>query len=706
MFRLKLFGSASIDGPAGRVTGRAVQRRRLGLLALLAVAGERGMTRDRLVGYLWPDSDGERARHLLSDSIYRINQAVGGEAVAAVGDDLRLNRERLPSDAWEFAEAMERGDWERAVELHVAPFLDGFFLTDADELERWVDGQRERLARERARALEALADSAERDGAMVDAVRWWRLLAAQDPWSSRIALRLMRVLDSAGERAAALQHAHVHTQLLEDEMGLAPDAELVAFVNELRTPPGPGSPAQAVAVRRAQTSVAVLPFVNLSTDAENEYFADGITEDVIASLSKIGALRVTARTSVMQFKGGEQSLREIGAALGASTLLHGSVRRVADRVRINAQLVCLETDEYLWAETYDRSLTDVFAIQADVALHIATALRATLSPEEKTRISREPTGNVEAYQLYLKGRHCFLRFTDDSMRQGITYFERATDLDQQYALAHASVAMVCAELGMTGHMDPVDAYRRAHASVARALELDADLAEAHCMRGQLLASGDYDWIGAERAFRRALELSPSSADTYDLYGRMCSALGRHDEGVALQKRAQELDPLAHRADFATALLRAGRYDEALDTAQQAVDFDPHYDRSRATLGWAHLMLGNIAEGLAELEAAVALSPASTAWLAQLGQAYGMTGRTSDACDILRRLDELSKDRYVSPYHMAYVYTGLGEHDKAVAALERAYRERAGAVYGIKGSFLFTTLHAHPGFKALLRRMNL
>jgi DNA-binding SARP family transcriptional activator len=202
LFRLKLFGSASIEGPDGPVTGRAVQRRRLGLLALLAVARERGLTRDRLAGYLWPDADPERARHMLSDSMYRINQAVGGDAVLAVGDDLRLNPDRLPADAWEFADAIARQEWERAAELHAAPFLDGFFLTDSDELERWVDAQRERFARDRARALEELAVAAGRTGDMQGAVRWWRALAASDPFSSRIALRLMRALDASGDRAA------------------------------------------------------------------------------------------------------------------------------------------------------------------------------------------------------------------------------------------------------------------------------------------------------------------------------------------------------------------------------------------------------------------------------------------------------------------------------------------------------------------------
>ncbi|MGH7447258.1 MAG: AfsR/SARP family transcriptional regulator, partial [Longimicrobiales bacterium] len=245
MYRLTLFGSASIEGPDGAVTGRPVQRRRLGLLALLARARRSGVTRDKLIGYLWPDSDPERARHLLSDSIYRINQAVGGEALIATGDRLRLNPDRLPSDAWDFADAVERGDWERVVELHAGPFLDGFFLTDADELERWVDAQRERLARDRDRALDALAEAAERAGDLRAALQWWGILAERDPYSSRIALRLMRALDRTGDRAAALQHARVHTQLLEQEMGAAPDAELLAFVAELRTPvPGLEAPAE------------------------------------------------------------------------------------------------------------------------------------------------------------------------------------------------------------------------------------------------------------------------------------------------------------------------------------------------------------------------------------------------------------------------------------------------------------------------------
>jgi serine/threonine-protein kinase len=222
----------------------------------------------------------------------------------------------------------------------------------------------------------------------------------------------------------------------------------------------------------------------------------------------------------------------------------------------------------------------------------------------------------------------------------------------------------------------------------------------------LKAVWDFDWMGAEREFKRALELSPSSADTYDLYGRMCAAVERYDEAIAMEQRAQELDPVAHRLDVATTLLRAGRYDEALQAATRAIEFDPHHDRAHSTLGWAYLKKGMSDEGLAELERAVSVSPGNTQWLAQLGQAYALVGKVAKAREVLRQLEELSRTTYVSPYHAAFVYTGLGEQDRALDLLERALEERAGAVYGVKGSFLFTPLRSHARFTALLRKMNL
>jgi serine/threonine protein kinase/tetratricopeptide (TPR) repeat protein len=464
-------------------------------------------------------------------------------------------------------------------------------------------------------------------------------------------------------------------------------------------------------VRPRVPSVAVLPFLNLSADAEDEYFADGMTEDVIAQLSKIRALKVISRTSVMSFKRREESSRTIGARLGVAALLEGSVRRAGNRVRIVAQLIDTETDEHVWAETYDRDLTDIFAIQNDVALRIAAALKAELSPDETSRIGKQPTRSLNAYQLYLKGRHCFFRYSQEGLRQGLEYFERAIKEDPTYALAHAGVALVYVVLGLghgTGEVNPAEAYSKARQAVAKALDLDSELGEGHALLAFLKFVADFDWAGAEAEYKLAIELSPNSWEAWDTYGLMLAALERYDEAIVARKHAQEVDPLAAvvSSDLASTLLRAGRYDEAMQEAKRLIEFEPDFPMGRSTLGWAYLKKGMQAEGLAQLEKAVSLLPGNTLFLAQLGQAYAMTGKLGEARDVLRRLDELSRQRYVSPYHMAYVYTGLGEHDKALDLLDTAVEERAGGIYGIKGSFLFTPLRSHPRFKALLKRMNL
>jgi len=466
---------------------------------------------------------------------------------------------------------------------------------------------------------------------------------------------------------------------------------------------------QSAAVRRGPRSIAVLPFTNLSPDPENAYFADGITEDVIAQLSKIRALKVISSTSGVPLKKREQSLREIAARLEVSAVLEGSVRRAGDRVRIVAQLIDAETDRHLWAETYDRQLTDIFVIQSDVALRIAGALEAELTADERTQIRRGPTTDLQAYQLYLKGRHCFFRFTQEGIRKGIEYFQLAVVKDPSYALAHTGLGMAYAELGLghgAGALKPEEAYQRARKAATKALELDGGLGEAHGLLAFLKYACDFDWTGAELEFKRALELNPGSGDIYDLYGHMLSALERYDEAVEVLTRAQQLDPLAHRSDLATVLLRAGRYDEALRAAAPVIELDPHYPMGHATLGWAYLKKGMYQKGLAELEQAVALSPGNTLFLAQLGQACALAGQVERARDVLGQLEEQARRRYVSPYHLAYLYTGLGERELALDALERAYEQRAGGVYGIKGSFLFVPLRSHPRFTGLLRKMNL
>ena len=470
------------------------------------------------------------------------------------------------------------------------------------------------------------------------------------------------------------------------------------------------APAETVqAVRPRAASVAVLPFANLSADSENEFFADGITEDVIAHLARIRSLKVISRTSIMAFKKSERSLREIGEKLGAATVVEGSIRRAGNRVRIVAQLVDVHSDEHLWADTYDRDLTDIFAIQSDVALKIATALRAQLSNEERARVGRRPTEDFEAYELYLRGRNHFYLFSAEGFRRSLVNYEAATARDPGFALAWAGIAESYTELCIGGGSDgssTEDAISRARAAAARALETDEQLAEAHSISAFVRFIFDFDWVNAEREFLTAIELSPGSAEAHEHYSWLCSALERYDDALREVLRARELDPLLIKSDVGTTLLRAGRIEEALEEARRSVRNDPEVPRIHSNLGWALIFHGEHAAGLASMAQAVALSPGSTLFLSQLGQAYGITGNVEGAREILQQLQDRAAHEFVSPYHFAYVYAGLGEADTAIDWLERAFERRSGAIYGIKGSFLFHNLRSHPRFKALLGRMNL
>lgn len=468
----------------------------------------------------------------------------------------------------------------------------------------------------------------------------------------------------------------------------------------------PSSKSQA-SIRRL-ASVAVLPFINLNADPENEFFADGITEDVIAHLTKIRSLKVISRTSVMAFKKRDRGLREIGERLGTSTLLEGSVRRAGNRVRIIAQLVDCATDEHIWAETYDRDLTDIFAIQTDVALNIANALRAELSHDERTRVGRRPTFDLEAYELYLRGRNSLNQFTQEAYRRGLIDLDAAIARDPDFALAWATIAEAHAELCIDGSLNrsPEESIRLAKAAAARALELDNELGEVHSISGLIQFAFDFDWRGAERSFLKAIELSPGSAQVHEHYSWLCTSLERYDDALREVRRARELDPILMPSDVATTLLRAGRIEEALDEARRSVQDEPGLPRCHSILGWALIFRGKKAAGIASLEQAVATSPGTTMFLSQLGQACALTGDVKRARLILQQLHDWSEREFVSPYHFAYVHAGLGEADTAIDYLERAFEQRSGAIYGIKGSFLFHNLRTHPRFVALLRRMNL
>ena len=706
MITVQLLGGASLRSGDAPLSGPPAQRHRIALLTLIVAAWPQPLSRDRAMVLLWPERDTAGARRLLNLAVHVLRSALGEGAITSTGDGLLLNPSRLTCDLHELRAAIAADASENVVRLYSGPLLDGFHLDDSTDFGYWLDERRSELAHAYVGALIALAQGQERSGDVHGRVRTCLRLVAADPHSGAHAQALMRALDAADDRLGAIQHASEHARRRRADLDLDPDPGVVALAGQLRRAPARIAPDPQSSGRARSPSVAVLPFLNLSADAENEYFADGITEDVIAHLSKIRALKVISRTSVMPFKQRQHGLKEIGTTLGATTLLDGSVRHAGDRVRIVAKLIDVETDKHLWAETYDRQLTDIFAIQTDIALQIAAALKAELSRDEQTRVRREPTKDLHAYQLFLQGRQWFIKYGTEAYARAIEYFDKAIARDPSFALAHAKLAMAYTELAESGAMEPEVVYRRATEAAANAIRLDPELGDAHCTMGYLKGVREFDWPGAELEFKRAMDLSPSGADAYDYYGRLCAGLARYDEAIALQHRAQELDPLAHRMDGVTTLLRAGRYDEAVGDAESAVELDPGYDRALATLGWAYFLSGRQSEGLAELKRAVSVSSQNTMWLGQLGEAYAMAGDAEKARAILRELEERAKTTFVSPYHFAYVYTGLGDFDLALDYLERAVTERTGPAYSIKGSFLLTRLHTHPRFRALLRQMKL
>src|SRR5215218_4866905 len=393
MVTVQLLGGAALRSGDMPIGGPPAQRHRIALLTLVVAAWPQPLSRDRALAMLWPERDTANARKLLNLAVHVLRGALGEGAITSAGDALLLNPARVRCDLHELRIAMASGDLEGIVQGYSGPLLDGFHLDDSIEFEYWLGERRSELDHAYIAALRSLAELLERSGDVYGRVAAVRRLVAADPHSSVHALAMMQALDAAGDRFGAIQHAADHAHRLRIDLELDPNVEVQALAERLRTAPSARVSASTTA-RRPLPSVAVMPFRNLSTDPENACFADGITEDVIANLSKIRALKVISHTSVMHFKERRPSLKEIGVTLGGTVVLAGSVRRAGDRVRIVAQLMDIDSDRHLWSETYDRQMVDIFSIQSEVALQIASALEAELSPDERTRVRKEPTADL------------------------------------------------------------------------------------------------------------------------------------------------------------------------------------------------------------------------------------------------------------------------------------------------------------------------
>jgi TolB-like protein/DNA-binding winged helix-turn-helix (wHTH) protein/Flp pilus assembly protein TadD len=462
----------------------------------------------------------------------------------------------------------------------------------------------------------------------------------------------------------------------------------------------PGSAAEAHI-----EAIAVLPLDNLSGDPAQEYFADGMTEALTADLAQIGALRVIARASVMQYKGTKQPLAQIAHRLQVDAVVSGSVLRSGGRVRITAALIRAATGQQLWAKNYERSLGDVLDLENEVARAIAGEVQAKVTPQEKIRLARNRSLNADAYDAYLNGRYYYNRFTVDGFSRSIEYFEKSIQLDTGYASAYAGLADALASLDQIGAARHEDVHPQALEAATNALAMDDTLAEAHAAMASVKAN---DWQGsaAEREARRAIELNPGFPLAHLYYSNMLRHFGRKEESIAEARRALELDPLSPltNEELADAHLSARHYDAAIEQYRKTLDLYPDQAAPRDSLGWAYVYQGKYEQGMEEIRKSIALYREDPSFSPEIAFIYGMTGRKGAAQKILDRLLSTSKTVPIAAHHFALIYIGMGKKDEAFAWLEKAYRQHSPMMAWLQVDQRFDSLRGEPRFQDLVRRV--
>ena len=718
IFHLRLFGSPSLESDGGPVAVRATQRHRLALLALLALSPGRRLTRDRLIATLWPERDIEGGRNLLKVATYVLREALADTTLVSEGDFLRLNTDVVRVDVVEFEAALDRADHAAAVALYSGPLLEGFFLTEAAEFEHWTDRERQRLASQYGDALETLAQGADAARDSQRSVEWWKKRSAVDPYDSRIALRLMQALDASGNRAGAVQHATIHQRLIEQELGVASVPEIAALADRLRREPAGAVPVAATRVEPAPQptsivepvespprsirsrrwawvasvvvlmaialggvwtrwpraadpgpSIVVLPFVNLSADPDNEYFSDGLTEEVITRLAAIPGLKVISRTSAMHYKGTTKPLRVIADELNVGHVLEGSVRLSDGRVRISAQFIDARKDAHLWANNYEYTLADRFGVQAEIAQKVAGTLEVELGENARAQLARPGTRDAEAYDLYRRGRFLWNSRTRAGHEKAIEYYNLAIARDSNYADAYAGLADAYLTAYQLAHIpwEPSEFYARIKAAAERAVALDDNSADAHAAMAIALW-WNKDWPGTEREIRRALQLNPGQANTRTWYGLLLAGWGRSREALAESRRAAELDPFAAvpTNNVGWQCYLNGDAECAEKYFQRAVDMSG-YANSHRGMAVLYVRKGMFTEAMASMRRAIELGPTQTELIADLAQVQALGGDRVGALATLERAKASPRE----PFNIGRAYVALQEPDSAFAWLERS-----------------------------------
>lgn len=648
----------------------------------------------------------------------------------------------------------EKAAYESALELFTGELL------EEDRYEDWATAKREQLNLLAQQLISKLAQLCEASGDSQPAIELYRRLLNVDSANEETHRNLMRLYAVTGSRHLALQQYQVCCAVLRKELDVEPEPATVKLNEDIiagRLQPSSGNSFQTESVAEsfglreqvststrtpsaqqkrnqrpyiwgtaavlvivavlafvyvfkqpipssAFDSIAVLPFTNDGKDEKVEYLSDGIAENIINSLSRLPQLRVMARTATFRYKDKDSDPQQIGKKLNVKAILTGRLLQRGDLLVVQADLINVEDGSQLWGAQYNRNLADIFAVQTEIAREISEKLRLRLTSEQQRTVAKQHTESIEAYQAYLRGRHLWNQRTVPEMQRAIEQFNQAIKLDPGYALAHTGISD-CYHTLSNLKLPPTEAIPKARQAAIRALELDDQLAAAHASLGVVKWRFDWDWNGAEQEFKRAIELDPNYAPAHQWYGLLLTYQKRFDAATMELKQAQQLDPLSLiiTANLGLPLYFSRQYDQAIAQFNRALELDQNFPFVYFFLGWADEQKGDFTKAVVNFQKAVALDGTPSAW-AYLGHGYAVSGSRMQAESVIQKLHELRRERYVSPYHLAIVYVGLGDAAQTLKNLNQAFEDHSDSMVLINVEPKFDPLRAMPEFRELAKRI--
>ena len=714
MIELRTLGGLELRGAAvSRARAVLAQPKRLALLAYLAVESRGGCCRrDTLVTLFWPELNNAHARGALRQALSFLRKELGSKLFFSRSDEeIAIDPEALWCDAAAFEQSCIDTDLAAAMELYRGDLLMGLFVTDASpEFEQWLDAKREGLRASALRAANLLTQKCEKEGDLSRAEHWARRVTEIAPDDERGVRLLMEVLAVADDHAGAIRIFENFERRLARECELEPPADLRDLATSLRVEGAraraAGSGRDGVRPRQAR-SIAVLPFECLGNAQEDAHVADGMTEELVTALGQVKGLRVSSRSATLAFRGTRQDLRVLRRQLDVDVVVEGSVRHDANSLRVVARLIDLNDGFQLWNGTYERPSAEMFTVQEEIARAIAGALEPTFAAHEVPQARPRPTRDIEAYNLYLKGRFHWNKRPRDTTG-GLEFFGRAIARDPAFALAHAALADAYNTLGSWegGVLAPRDAFPKARAAALKALELDPSLAEAYTALGYTSTHYLWKFDEAESQLRRSLALNPAYPHTHHWYSHHLVAMGRFDESLQESERCLALEPLdiIINIHLAWHYWLAHQYEAGVEQALRTQELDPYDSRPPMFLGFLYGSMGRHGEAIAAHRTALERSDGSAVLLAALGHNYAVAGRRGEAMEVLRQLGSLSSHRYISSYEVAIIHTALNEIDLAFEWLDRAYEERSAWLPYLAREPRLDPIRADPRFDLLLAKV--